>query len=175
MKSLSKFLAFALLVWGANTASAQNLLQNDAAKKADEVKTLVNSGKYTFSDEKMNTNGDIQQANYGTDIDISKDTLIVYLPNLGKTAGTPVNAQAAGITCINFSYNMVPAPDGGYDVSISPKAGNAKDIRDINMHISKMGYADVKVTTDHGPLQYHGYIRQHQASFPITDQMASTD
>src|SRR5215469_8827992 len=90
--------------------------------------------------------------------------LIAYLPDLGKAPGSPVRARAAGITCIHFSYNMTPASDGGYDVSIVPDENYVKDIRNIkniSMHITKEGYANVKViTTDHGPLQYHGYITQ---------------
>src|SRR5579863_3802121 len=170
MKSLSKILAFALLVCGVNTISAQSSLKDDEAKKAAEVKTLVNSGRYTFSAEKIHMKGESQSASYGTVLDISKDTLIAYLPDLGKAPGAPVKAIASGITCIHFSYNMTLASDGGYDVSIVPEEKYVKDLRnvkDINIHISKVGYTDVKVTTtDHGMLQYHGYIMQHEAMFP---------
>lgn len=176
MKSLSKFLVFALLVCGTNAVSAQSTLKGDEAKKAAEVKTLVNSGRYTFSDEKASIKGGTELTGYGTGMDISKDTLIAYLPDLGKQPGTQVNASAPGITCIRFSYNMIPANDGSYDVSIVPEEKYAKSVRDIktiDMHISKMGYADLKVTTtDHGILKYHGYIMQHEALFP-SNQVAS--
>ena len=175
MKSLSKILAFALLVCGVGTVHAQNSL--DETRKANEVKSLVNSGRYTFSDEKVHMKGESQSASYGTDLDICKDTLIAYLPDLGKAPGTAVNAHAPGITCIHFSYNMTPASDGGYDVSIVPDENYVKDVRNIKnitMHISKMGYANMKVTTaDHGRLQYHGYITQHIAHFPSTNRVAS--
>ncbi|MBS1529348.1 MAG: DUF4251 domain-containing protein [Bacteroidetes bacterium] len=177
MKSLSKFLAFILLVCGMSTVKAQNAL--DETRKANEVKNLVNSGRYTFSDERVRTKHDNGSVGYGTDLDISKDTLIAYLPDLGKEPGAPVTASASGITCIHFSYNMTPASDGGYDVSIVPDENYAKSVRNIkniSMHITKEGYANVKVTTsDHGPLQYHGYIMQHVALFPSTRRMASNE
>ena len=173
MKNLSKFFAFALLVCGVKTVSAQNSLTSDATKKAAEVNTLVNGGRYTFKLETANLKAtDTASAAYGTGMDISKDTLIAYLPGLGKDPAAAVSAGEAGITCINFSYNMAPSPKGGYDVSIVPAekyATNARNIKTISMHISKMGYADVKVTTaDHGVLQYHGYIKQHGATFTNT-------
>lgn len=171
MKSLSKMLAFALLVCGVNTVSAQNSLKDDEAQKAAEVKNLVNSGRYTFETEKVSVRkGESRQVGYGTDIDISKDTLIVYLPDAGKMPGTPVNARASGITFVHFSYIMLPGSNSSYDVSIIPEeqyAKDAKGIKKISMHISKEGYTDLTVTTaDQGPLKYHGYIVQHEALFP---------
>jgi len=178
MKSLSKYIAFALLFCGISVASAQGSLNDGAAKKAAEVSILVNSGRYIFKLEKANLKtADIPDEAYGTDLDISKDTLIAYLPGLGKTPGAPVSADASGITCIHFSYNMTPATGGGYDVLIIPAEKynkNVKDIKNISIHISKMGYADIKVTTiNQGMLQYHGYITQPQALFP-SNQEAST-
>jgi len=171
MKSLCKILTLVLLVCGVNNVNAQSSLKNDAATKIAEVKTLVNSDRYRFKLEKaILKTADTTSAPYGTGMDISKDTLIVYLPGLGKEPGAPVNANEAGITCIHFAYNMTAATDGGYDVSIIPDEKYAKDVRNIKtigMHISKVGYADVKVsTTDQGTLQYHGYIMQHGPTFP---------
>jgi hypothetical protein len=170
MKSLSKFLALALLVLGANSVSAQTSLQDDEARKAAEVKKLVNSKWYMFSDERVRLRHENESVGYGAVMDISKDTLIAYLPDLGKAPGRAVSAKAPGITCIHFSYNMTPASDGGYDVSIVPDENYLKDVRNIkniSMHITAGGYAVVKVTTaDHGPLQYHGYIMPHEALFP---------
>jgi hypothetical protein len=99
------------------------------------------------------------------------------LPDAGKVQGTPVTARAAGITCVHFSYNMIPNANGSYNVSIVPEEKYAKDVKDIkniSMHISKEGYTDVKVNTiDHGPLEYHGYIKQHEATFPGSNKVAS--
>jgi hypothetical protein len=178
MKSLSKFWVLALLMCGAGTVTAQSSLKDDEAHKATEVKNLVNSGRYTFETEKVSTQkGGSRQVGYGTDLDISRDTLIVYLPDAGKTPGTPVSARAAGITYVHFSYNMMPAANGGYNVSIIPQEKYPKEVNDIkkiSMHISKEGYTDLTVTTaDHGLLEYHGYIMQHQALFPGAKNVAS--
>jgi hypothetical protein len=171
MKNLSKFCGFALLICGAAAASAQSSLKDDAAQKATEVKNLVNSSRYTFKAEKAFTKkGENSQVDYGTGLDISKDTLIIYLPGAGKTADTSRNAEGPGITCVHFSYNMTPSTDGSYDVSIIPEEKYAKDVKDIkkvSLHISKQGYADLTmITATHGVLGYHGYIKQHGAIFP---------
>lgn len=168
MKSLSKFWVLALLICGAGTATAQSSLKDDEAQKATEVKNIVNSGRYTFEATKMVTGkGESMPVSYGTDIDISKDTLITYLPDAGKAPGTPVTAHAPGITCIHFGYIMTPGNNGGWDVTITPEDRYAKGIKKVSMHITKEGYATVNVaTTDRGRLEYYGYIMQHEAMFP---------
>jgi hypothetical protein len=177
MKNLSKFLVFTLIICSVNTVMAQTSLKDDEADKAAEVKTLVTSGRYTFEASKeVARKGDNRSVRPGDDLDISKDTLIAYLPSVGKKPMTPVMARAAGITCTHFSYNMTPETNGSYNVSIRPEEKYAKEIRDIkkiNMHISKEGYATVTVDrTNHSPMVYYGYIKEHGAAFPSANRVA---
>ena len=173
MKTLSKFLVFSLFLWGTNNTLAQTSLKQDEAGKVKEVKHLVKSGRYTFEASKMiMKKGSNETVRHGDDLDISKDTLIVYLPDLGKSPLTPVRARAAGVTCTHFDYHMMPAHNGSYNVTIRPEQKNVKDISRINMHISKEGYATVTVTTaGHNHLKYYGYIKQHSALFPPVTAM----
>lgn len=180
MKSLSKLLVFALAVLGANTVCAQASLKGDEAKKKTEVKELINSNRYTFEATKMVTKkGESQAIKSGTDLDVSKDTLIAYLPGVGKGKNTPVKAMNAGVTCTHFSYTKEESKNGGWNVTIVPKekyAQNEKDIKKINMAISKSGYATVTVNfTDRKPISYYGYITEHNAKFPASGRMAATD
>lgn len=177
MKSLGNFLVFLLLIWAGNTVTAQSSLKDDEAQKATEVKSLVNSGRFTFEASKMAMHKSEGRAvRSGDDMDISKDTLISYLPDAGKAPDAPVTAHAAGITCTHFTYNMTPGNNGGYNVSIMPKEKYAKDVKElksIKMHISKEGYATVIVnSTNHGAMTYHGYIMQHEARFPNATSVA---
>jgi hypothetical protein len=171
MKSLSKFLAFALVIFGVNTVSAQGSLRDDEAKKAAEVKELVNSGRYTFKATKqISQKGGSRALNQGGDLDVAKDTIIMYLPDVGKSPMTPIKARDAGITCTHFAYNMTTAKNGSWIISIKPEEKYVKDIRDIkkiNMDISREGYATLTVAfTNKSPIAFYGYIQQHSAVFP---------
>lgn len=170
MKNLHKFWGLALLICGVATASAQSSLKDEAAQKAAEVKHLVNGSGYNFVAEKaLIKKGVSSPVSYGTGLDISKDTLIIYLPGTGKMRDSSINAIGPGITCVHFSYNMIPGAKGSYDVSIVPEENYSKDVKNIkkiSIHISKQGYADLTViTTDRGALEYHGYIKQPGAVF----------
>ena len=180
MKSLSKLLVFALAVLGANTVCAQASLKGDEAKKKTEVKELIDGNRYTFEATKMVTkNGNSEAIKPGTDLDISKDTLIAYLPGVGKKEGTPVKAINAGITSTHFSYTKEQNKNGGWNVTIVPKEKYAKDernIKKINMAISKNGYATVTVNfTNRSPIAFYGYITEHNATFPSAGRMAAGD
>jgi len=171
MKSLSKFLAFALVIFGVNTVSAQGSLRDDEAKKAAEVKELVNSGRYTFKATKqISQKGGSRALNQGGDLDVAKDTVIMYLPDVGKSPMTPVKARDAGITCTHFAYNMEAGKNGGWVIHIKPEEKCARDLSDIkkiNMDISKEGYATLTVAfTNKSPIAFYGYIEQHTAAFP---------
>ena len=178
MKRLSKFLVFALAILGANTVWAQASLKGDEAKKAAEVKKLVNSKRYTFEATKIiSKKGDSRVLQSGNDLDISKDTLIAYLPTVGKPEGVSVKAINAGITCTRFNYSKEQNKNGGWDITIIPKekyAKDEKDIKKINMAISKTGYATLTVSfTDRAPVAFYGYITEHNAIFPSSGRIAS--
>jgi hypothetical protein len=182
MKSLSKFLVFAAAILGANTVCAQKpSLKGDEAKKRTEVKELVNSKRYTFEATKMvSKKGNSEVLKSGNDFDVSKDTLIAYLPTVGKPEGAPVRAINSGITCTRFSYTKEYSKNGGWNVTIIPNekyAKNQKDIKKINMAISRNGYATLTVSfTDRDPVAFYGYITEHNAIFPpATGRMASNE
>ncbi|MFB9844292.1 DUF4251 domain-containing protein [Mucilaginibacter ginsenosidivorans] len=168
MKSLGKIIfAFALVLWGSGAVFAQSLKQ-EKAKKAAEVKSLVTSGRYTFeASKKVMNNGDSKYLRHGGDMDVSKDTLIVYLPEEGKEPGTPVKAINAGITSTNFSYQMNDAANGGWNIDVTPKGDHAAEIREITLAISPEGYATLDLMRPgKKSLIFYGYIKQHIAEFP---------
>jgi len=168
MKSLSKlFLVLVLAIYGSNTVRAQASLKDDEARKAEEVKNLVNSGRYTFEVTKQVSQKGNSSVRSNGDLDVSKDTLIVYLSEAGKSPGAPVDAASPGITFTRFDYNMVAGKNGGWDVSIIPKGTNANKIKKITMDISQRGYTTLTITrTDQKKIEFYGYITQHIAAFP---------
>lgn len=173
MKNLSKLLvAVGLLLCGSNALLAQSSL--DAARKANEVKRLVDSARYTFSAERLvSDKGKHEGVRTQGDLDISKDTLIAYLPDDGKSPSSPVKPMNPGITCTKFTYNMTPNSNGGYVVKIVPDGKYASEIGDVDMIITKEGYA--KVTIKRGEkksLVVTGYIKQHEPDFAPVNRVA---
>jgi len=170
MKNLHKFWGLALLICTIATATAQSSLKDGAAQKAAEVKNLVNGSRYNFVAEKaLMKKGIGSPVSYGAGLDISNDNILLYRPYTIETRDSSSKAVSAGITCVHFSYNMIPGANASYDVSIIPDENYSKEVRNIKriaIHISKQGYADLTLTTaDRGLLAYHGYIKQPGAIF----------
>lgn len=177
MKSISKFLlAFGLLLWGSNAVFAQSSLKDDEKQKADEVTKLVKSGEYTFTAEKLVADkGKHDYMRTQGDLDIAKDTLIAYLPDDGKSVGSPVRAMNAGLTCTKFIYHMAPGDhENGWVVEIKPEGKYRSEIGRIDMTINKEGYATVRITRgDEKPTIITGYIKEHAAVFPAVNRVAA--
>ncbi len=174
MKSLSKFLVFILVMCGVNTVRAQESLQKDEAKKEAEVQKIVSSGRYTFEATKEISKTGNRPLKRGDNLDISKDTLIARLPDLGKAPSAPVSARASGITCNRFTYNMEQGQHGRTEVIIKPeqKSTADKDVKELKLNISSLGYGTLTVIrTDKSPVTYYGYIKQEGVDFPNTSLM----
>ena len=169
MKSLSKsLLVFGLALWGANAVHAQSSLKKDEAKKEAEVQKIVSNGRYTFEATKEVSKTGSKPLRSRADVDISKDTLIAYLPGLGMASSS---ARAPGITCNRFKYDMEAGKNGHAKVIIKPEQKNAgdKDVKELKLNISPLGYTTLTVTrADQKPVSYYGYIRQETADFPRT-------
>jgi len=172
MKNLSKSIfVFALTIWGANAVHAQGSLKKDEAKKEAEVQKIVSSGRYTFEATKEVSKTGARSLRSGADLDISKDTLIAYLPGLGKAPAAVTSARASGITCNRFKYETEAGKNGHTEVIIKPEQKNAvdKDVKELKLNISSLGYTTLTVVrTDQKPVSYYGYIKQEEADFPRT-------
>lgn len=173
MKSIAGLSFFILLCCGLRTLAQDSL--GDEQQKAAEVRQLIKSGHYTFEASKMvMPGGRSMEIKRGNDLDISRDTLIAYLPDLGKSLADSVNAQAAGITVTRFNYSIQPSPRGGWDVRILPEENISavRDVRNISIHIKRNGYATLRVQLARRSQVFYGYIMQHAASFPQKNQQA---
>lgn len=170
MKNLSKSIfVFALTLWGANAIHAQGSLKKDEAKKETEVQKIVSSGRYTFEATKEVSKSGSMPLKSGADLDISKDTLIAYLPGLGKALAIATGARASGITCNRFKYETEAGKNGHTEIIIKPEQKNAvdKDVKELKLNISSLGYTTLTVIrTDQKPVSYYGYIKQESADFP---------
>jgi hypothetical protein len=152
MKNLSKLiLAFGLILWGLSTAKAQTSLKDDKARKATEVKGLVNSKDFVFEATKEDMRKGGMPLNYHKyDVAVAKDTLVANLPG---------SSRPLKIATTNYTYSEMKGKKG-YDIIIKPKAGLTSDVKQIKMEVSPQGHASLRVSTNHGPLELDGYIKQ---------------
>jgi len=95
---------------------AQESLKDDEAIKKTEVKDLLNSGRYTFEATKLLASNGTNSLIPKYDLDISKDTVIAYLPKSANEQAMPDSLSiAAGLqfTCTSFAYNLQQGKNGG--------------------------------------------------------------
>src|SRR5258708_4174597 len=152
MKNLSKLIiVFALIAWGASTARAQTSLKDDKARKAAEVKSQINSKDFVFEATKEDTRKAGMPLTYHKyDVAIAKDTLVANLP--GSKAPLKISTT-------DYTFSEMRGKHG-YDIIIKPKAGVTSDVKQIKMQVTPQGSALLRVTTQHGPLELNGYIKQ---------------
>ncbi|HEY8784662.1 MAG TPA: DUF4251 domain-containing protein [Mucilaginibacter sp.] len=155
MKSLSKLiLVFTLILWGLNTAIAQQSLRGDKAKKAAEVKNLISNKDFVFEATKEGMHkGGVPLKYHKYDVAIAKDTLVANLPGAGNG---PLKVSSR-----DYTYNEMKRKNG-YDIIIKPKSGITSDVKQIKMEVTPQGHASVRVMTTNrrGPLEFDGYVKQ---------------
>ena len=159
MKTLSKLLfVFTLVLWGLNTANAQNSLQDDQVIKADEVKNIVSSQKYVLKVEHIKPlTGKVYE------LRVTPDTVIGYLPDLEKTRQHPTDTLSNSSTrfiCTNFGNDINKDDNGNWNVTIRPKQTDMNGIKQIKLSINQLGYTTLNINTNKGPVTYYGYIKQ---------------
>jgi hypothetical protein len=168
MKSIGKLLTvLALALIGAKHVGAQ-VTEGDKATKMAEVKSLVNSGSYTFvASKRTDAKNGSEDLLAGYVLDISKDTLVAHLPGY-KRANPQMQAADSSLTCTKFTYQAVPERNGGWLVTIHPSGANAGDfgiVRELKLDISDVGHATLSIS-GRKPISCYGYIKQHGAEFP---------
>jgi hypothetical protein len=142
-----------------NATFAQNPKKDKAAKKTAELKTIIDAKSYVFKAQYAQPmRGGNRYLTSDYDFNVSKDTLVAYLPYFGRAYVAPINPDDAGMmfTTTHFDYKVVESKDG-WDISIQPK--NAKDVQKLFLTVTKDGYATLRITClNRDPISYQGYV-----------------
>lgn len=170
MKTLKK-LAFLVLVFIAFKVNAQT--DKATTLRIVEEKNYVfvatnaiptNSTDISNVMRKMsgNTGGaTINLTGSSYDVQITKDSVVAYLPYYGRSYSAPINPEDNGykFTAKNFTYNAVKTKKGDWDISI-----NTKDVKDnvrMTLNISAGGYATLSVVSNNKQsIMYNGYLSE---------------
>ena len=164
MKSLNKLcLVFALFFWGFNTATAQQSLSDDQARKTAEVQQFINNANYTFV---LNVNNPQKQAGVSLRpryrVKVSKDSIGVFLPNAGTASAAFVDTlNNMRFTWTNFNYNTSKT-SGGWNIVIKPGANGSVAIKQITLYVTTSGHATLKLYGGSRDARiYDGYLKQN--------------
>lgn len=141
------------------TGLAQSTKKERQAKKAAEIKAMVDGQHYIFVAEFVQPQrGGDHYLTSSYDLRVTKDSLIAYLPYFGRAYVAPINPDDAGMnfTATNFEYNAVNSKNG-WEIAIKPK--DTKDVRSLQISISKDGYANLHInSTNRDAIGYQGHI-----------------
>jgi archaellum component FlaF (FlaF/FlaG flagellin family) len=165
MKTLVKIL-FALLIAVAiiNPAGAQSKKAIKEAKKAAEIKGLIDAKDYIFQASYMYPSGG--GSRYLTspyDLTVAPDTVEAYLPYFGVAySGAGYNSsEDNGIKfkSTKFDYVTKAKKDGSYTINI--KANDTRNATQMTLQVYANGNADLTVLSmNRQQIRFNGYIKE---------------
>ena len=123
------------------------------------VKNMVDSGKFVFVPQTMvPSGGKSRQLDFIYDVRITKDSIVTYLPYIGKAyTGVMPNEAGVNFTSVRFDY-VSKLKKKKWEISIKPKDNN--DIQELQFTIFDNGQASLMLTpTNKSAVNYHGYLK----------------
>jgi hypothetical protein len=108
-----------------------------------------------------NTGGNISLTGGNYDVEVSSDSLIVYLPYYGRAYSASMNSDDNGyrFKSKKFTYETTKRKKGGWEIVI-----NTKDVRDnvrMTLSISENGYGTLSVISNNRQsISYNGYLTE---------------
>jgi hypothetical protein len=167
MKSVCKlFVILTVSIASANVAYAQGNKNDKKAELAEIVKKVINSNNYFFAPRYANSSGGSFDVPSNYTLNITKDSVTVYLPYYGRSQGQAPGAdnnnETINFTWTKFSYVVNQDKKGNYDILILPPAQQAlamKDAKSLRLKISMDGSASLQVlSVNRSPISFDGSI-----------------
>nr|WP_067053962.1 DUF4251 domain-containing protein [Mucilaginibacter sp. L294] len=165
MKTLVKILfALLIVVTAIPSANAQSKKAIKQAKKAAEIKELIDAKNYVFQASYMYPSGG--GARYLTsayDLTVAPDTVEAYLPYWGVAySGVGYNSsEDNGIKfrSTKFDYKTNAKKDGSYNISI--KTNDTHNVTQMTLQVYENGNADLTVISmNRQQIRFNGYIKE---------------
>jgi len=131
-----------------------------AHAQSKSVKDLVEAQNYVFKARTaLPLSGRTRDITSDYDLQVSKASVISYLPYFGRAYVAPMDAtrSALDFTSKDFIYTSTPGKKEGWMVTIKPK--DYKEVQQMTLNISSTGYATLQVTsTNRQAISFNGVI-----------------
>lgn len=129
--------------------------------KKEEVAKLVAAHSYVFKALTMLPSATVpsRQLTSEYDVQVSKDTVVCFLPYFGRAYVAPMDPTKGGIqfTTTKFDYKETVRKKGGWDIIIKPE--DNQDTRQLTLNVTETGYASLQVISNNKqPIFFSGYI-----------------
>jgi hypothetical protein len=128
----------------------------------DDYKSTIDSQRYTFEAQSMSPQRTgTRQLSSGYTIRVTKDTVMVDLPYMGRAYQAGYGSSDGGIkfTSTEFDYTVTEKKKGGWKITIKPK--DVSNSPRVNLDVSTKGFATAYIsTTDKTPISYYGTIKK---------------
>ena len=125
------------------------------------LQQMVQSKHFVFKAQTMIPQGGATKQLTGEyDVRVSGDSLVTYLPYIGRAYG-PVMPGEGGInfTSTKYEYKAKPTKKGGWDIILKPQ--DAKDVRELQFTVYDNGTAYLHVLSNNKQnISFNGYIDQ---------------
>jgi len=131
------------------------------AQDTSSIKTALESKEFVFKAETaLPTSGAARHLtgeNYV--VRVSGDSLVSYLPYLGRAYVAPVGSEAGiKFTSTRFDYVVKGRRKGGWDVVLRPK--DVSTVRELDLTIGDDGYASLRtLSNDRQPISFNGTVQ----------------
>jgi hypothetical protein len=133
-----------------------------SAFSQDDYKSRIDSQRYTFEAQSMTPQRTgTRQLSSGYTIRVTKDTVMVDLPYMGRAYQAAYGSSEGGIkfTSTDFEYTVAEKKKGGWKIAIKPR--DVSNSPRVNLDISTKGFATAYIsTTDKTPISYYGTIKK---------------
>lgn len=96
------------------------------------------------------------------DVQVTKDSVVAYLPYYGRSYNAPYPASEGGIkfTSKDFSYVESKGKKGNYTIQINTKDVKRENYR-LTINISSSGYASLMASSvNKQPITFNGYLSE---------------
>lgn len=128
----------------------------------DNIAELINNQRYKFTARTvLPSGGRVVQLTTTYDLQVTKDSVISFLPYFGRAYTAPIGNANAGIqfTSTNFSYTKEDKKKGGWLITIKPN--DFQDIQQMFLTVSSGGSASLQVTSNsRQAISYNGIIEK---------------
>ncbi|MBA2249224.1 MAG: DUF4251 domain-containing protein [Chitinophagaceae bacterium] len=163
-KSFWKFIIIASVVTGVlQNANGQNAKSDKEAAKALTIKHEIESGNFTFIARSVSPlRGLSRPLNAYYSMQVFKDSVICYLPFIGRAYTAPVTTAESGIdfTSTRLKYNVTQGRKNTWRISIKPQ--DQFNTRELLLTVFTNGESSLQVTSNNrDPISFDGYIKNN--------------